>query len=77
MLWGTNSICEDGMTTSAATWNDENKTMLTVTRDADGWFVREMRDSQIVRQVRMSDWHRVERVLRLGILPTDAVVVAG
>lgn len=65
------------MTTSAATWNDENKTMLTVTRDADGWFVREMRDSQIVRQVRMSDWHRVERVLRLGILPTDAVVVAG
>ena len=65
------------MTTSAATWNDESKTMLTVTRDADGWFVREVRDSRIVRQVRMSDWHRVERVLRLGILPTDAVVVAG
>ena len=66
---------EDGiMTTTAATWNDENKTMLTVTRDADGWFVREVRDNQIVRQVRMSDWHRVERVLRLGVLPEVAAV---
>lgn len=63
------------MTTSAATWNDENKTMLTVTRDADGWFVREVRDSKIIRQVRMSDWHRVERVLKLGVLPTDAAVL--
>jgi hypothetical protein len=64
------------MTTSAATWNDENKTMLTVTRDADGWFVREVRDAQIVRTVRMSDWHRVERVLKLGVLPTEVAAVA-
>lgn len=58
------------MTTKAATWNDESKTLLTVSREADGWEVSEVRDSQIVRQVRMSDWHRVERVLRTGQLPS-------
>ena len=59
------------MTTTAATWNDESKTMLTVTRDADGWALREVRDSQVVRQVRVSDWHRVERALKLGQLPSS------
>jgi len=58
------------MTTSQATWNDESKTLLTVTRETGGWEVREVRNSEVVRQVRMSDWHRVERVLRLGQLPT-------
>jgi len=48
-----------------------------VTREADGWEVREVRDSQIVRHMRMSDWHRVERVLRLGHLPTIDPALAG
>jgi len=65
------------MTTNQATWNDESKTMLTVTRDSDGWEVREVRDSQVVRQVHMSDWHRVERVLRLGMLPTADAALLG
>jgi len=65
------------MTTNQATWNDESKTLLTVTRDTDGWEVREVRDSQIVRHMRMSDWHRVERVLRLGHLPAIDPALAG
>ncbi len=28
---------------------------------ASGWELREERDSRIVRQVRYTDWHRVER----------------
>lgn len=29
----------------------------------EGWEVREEQDEQIVRQVRYTDWHRVERAL--------------
>jgi hypothetical protein len=29
-----------------------------------GWEVREERDSQLVRQARFQDWHRVERARR-------------
>jgi hypothetical protein len=61
--------CEDWMKTNTATWDDESKTLLTVTRESDGWNVKEVRDSQVVREVRMSDWHRVERILRIGHLP--------
>jgi len=31
---------------------------------ADGWEVREERDSEVVRQAQYHDWHRVERVQR-------------
>jgi len=31
---------------------------------AEGWEVREERDSQVVRQARYQDWHRVERARR-------------
>jgi hypothetical protein len=30
----------------------------------DGWEVREERDSEVVRQARYQDWHRVERAKR-------------
>jgi len=30
----------------------------------DGWEVREVRDSEVVRQAHYQDWHRVERVQR-------------
>ena len=30
---------------------------------ADGWEVREERDSEVLRRVRYTDWHRVERAL--------------
>ena len=64
------------MTTSPATWNDDSKTLLTVKRETGGWEIQEVRDSQVVRQVHMSDWHRVERVLRLGQLPTTEPALA-
>jgi hypothetical protein len=38
---------------------------VTVTRSAVGWEIREERDSQVVRTSRHTDWHRVERALRL------------
>jgi hypothetical protein len=38
---------------------------VTVTRSGVGWEIREERDSQLVRTSRHTDWHRVERVLRL------------
>jgi hypothetical protein len=69
MLSSTNDALRGLMKTNAATWDDESKTLLTVTRGSDGWNVKEVRDSQVVREVRMSDWHRVERILRIGHLP--------
>ena len=38
---------------------------VTVTRSGIGWEIREERDSQVVRTTHHTDWHRVERVLRL------------
>ena len=70
VLSGTNASARTRMTANPATWNDESKTLLTVKREIGGWEVQEVRDSQVIRQVHMSDWHRVERVLRLGQLPT-------
>jgi predicted ATP-dependent endonuclease of OLD family len=31
--------------------------------DAEGWELREEEDSAVVRRVRYTDWHRVERAL--------------
>jgi hypothetical protein len=38
---------------------------VTVVRSGVGWEIREERDSRIVRTTRHTDWHRVERALRL------------
>lgn len=35
----------------------------TIMEAGSGWEVREEQDSRIVRQVRYTDWHRVERAL--------------
>lgn len=35
-----------------------------ISTTADGWEVREERDSEVVKQVRYQDWHRVERARR-------------
>ena len=37
----------------------------TVTRGLVGWDVREERDSEVVRRMTYTDWHRVERALRV------------
>jgi hypothetical protein len=36
-----------------------------ITRADDGWKLREERDDQLVREVRLTDWHRVERAVRV------------
>ena len=40
----------------------------TVTRGETGWDVREESDSTIVREANYTDWHRVERALRMFAL---------
>ena len=34
----------------------------------DGWEVREEQDEQVVKQIRYTDWHRVERALGMFTL---------
>ena len=36
-----------------------------------GWEVREERDSEVVKQVRYQDWHRVERARRSIAIELD------
>jgi regulation of enolase protein 1 (concanavalin A-like superfamily) len=38
---------------------------LVVFRNDSGWEVHEERDRKVVRMTRHSDWHRVERAIRL------------
>ena len=42
-----------------------------------GWEVREEQDSQLVRQVRYTDWHRVERALTVITRQVRALEQAG
>lgn len=44
---------------------DGHTDLLEVTSSAQGWEVRETRDSAIVRTRRYSDWHRVERAVHV------------
>lgn len=37
----------------------------------DGWEVREEQDERVVKQVRYTDWHRVERALGMFNLEID------
>jgi hypothetical protein len=37
----------------------------TVTRARHGWDVKEEEDSQVVRRIHCTDWHRVERVVAI------------
>lgn len=44
--------------------NAEHIRRFTITDTMDsGWEVREERDSRVVKSVRYTDWHRVERAL--------------
>lgn len=38
---------------------------LVVTRDLEGWEVREEEDSTVLRRTRRADWHRVETDIQL------------
>lgn len=39
----------------------------------EGWEVREERDSQVVRQQKYQDWHRVEHVRRSITIEVDGL----
>jgi hypothetical protein len=45
--------------------NDVHVHRLVVTRDLEGWEVREEEDSTILRRTRREDWHRVETDIQL------------
>jgi hypothetical protein len=40
----------------------------TVTRAPRGWDVKEEEDSQVVRRIHCTDWHRVERAVAIFAL---------
>jgi len=46
----------------------------TVTRGEVGWDVREERDSRVVRRATYTDWHRVERAIRVFEVTDDLPV---
>ena len=50
---------------------------MTITKNRQGWEVRETHDNEVVRQVQYTDWHRVERARQvfevIGDLPELAV----
>lgn len=41
--------------------NQDHTRRYSIATTEAGWEVREERDSEVVKQVRISDWHRVER----------------
>ena len=43
-----------------------------VTRQPAGWEVRVERDNEVVRKGIYTDWHRVERAMRIADPPGDA-----
>ena len=42
-----------------------------------GWEVRDEQDNRVLKQVRYTDWHRVERALNMFHLQIDALEAAG
>ncbi|HET9706101.1 MAG TPA: hypothetical protein VFP85_18800 [Vicinamibacterales bacterium] len=54
----------------------ETRTYTIATIDG-GWEVREERDSRLVKKVRYSDWHRVERARRTIAHELDVLRRAG
>jgi hypothetical protein len=42
-----------------------HRTRFTITRTEAGWDVREERDSEVIRAVNYTDWHRVERAMQV------------
>ena len=47
---------------------------MTVTRSEAGWEVREEQDDRVVRDIKYTDWHRVERAIQMFELSNQDVV---
>lgn len=54
-------IGTDGMYVRMFRKADQTLRFTITTLDGSGWEIREEQDSRLVRRVRYSDWHRVER----------------
>ncbi len=58
--------------------NADKTRRFTITDSGEaGWEVREERDSRVVKSVRYTDWHRVERALTTFASVTAMLKMAG
>lgn len=57
-------------------FHDHTRRFSIVTTD-EGWELREERDSEVVRQARFQDWHRVERATRSIAIELDDLRTKG
>jgi len=48
---------------------------LTVTRAAQGWQLTEVQDAHVVREVTYTDWHRVERAIKVFERAADPATI--
>ena len=46
-----------------------------VTRSEAGWAVREEQDDRVVRDIKYTDWHRVERAIQMFELSNQDVAI--
>jgi hypothetical protein len=45
--------------------HDGHTRRVTITRSDAGWALREEQDDRVVRDINYTDWHRVERAIRV------------
>jgi hypothetical protein len=45
--------------------HDGHTKRVTITRSDAGWALREEQDDRVVRDINYTDWHRVERAIRV------------
>ena len=48
-----------------------------ILRSREGWDVREERDDHLIKQANYTDWHRVERAMRVFELSRPQAVTEG
>jgi hypothetical protein len=53
--------------------NQEHSRRYSIAATDAGWEVREERDSELVKQVRYFDWHRVERARQSIVIELEAL----
>ena len=54
-------------------FSDGHLHRVVVTRHSSGWQVRVERDNEVVRTNTYTDWHRVERALRMSDLQPEVL----
>jgi hypothetical protein len=57
--------------------NADHTRRYSIAETSAGWEVRKEQDSQVIRRVEYTDWHRVERARRSITLEVNALEAAG